>query len=153
MQLLYGVAVLALASSALARTNEMNFTEKAVEFVVDKLDVTTVPSTIRPKHEKAKKTFSDYGYATRQLDEKEAIIEPTPNGPQINIRVLQRETKGIYVCVAGTQKNTNKERIQRVLFLKLRNSNGLLKSRESFKEFSSCPVIGGSDNDSAASSY
>ena len=153
MKLLHAIAVLALASSALARTNEMNLTEKAVEFVVDKLDVTTLPSTIRPKHEKAKKTFSDYGYATRQLDEKEAIIEPTPSGPRINIRVLQRESTGIYVCVAGTQKNTNKEHIQRVLFLKLRNSNGLLKSRESFKEFSSCPVIGGSDNDSAASSY
>ena len=151
MKLLHAIAVLALASSALARTNEMNLTEKAVEFVVDKLDVTTLPSTIRPKHEKAKKTFSDYGYATRQLDEKEAIIGPTPSGPQINIRVLQREATGIYVCVAGTQKN--KERIQRVLFLRLKNSTGLLKGRESLKEFRSCPEIGGSDNDSAVSSY
>jgi hypothetical protein len=153
MKLFYGVVVLVLASSVFARTNERYPTEKPVEFVIDKLDVTTLPSAIRPKHEKAKKTFSDYGYATRQLDEKEAIIEPTASGPRINIRVLQREATGIYVCVAGTQKNTNKEHIQRVLFLKLRNSNGLLKSRESFKEFSSCPVIGGSDNDSAASSY
>jgi hypothetical protein len=153
MKLLYAVAVLGLASSALARTNEMNLTEKVMGFVVDKLDVTTLPSTIRPKHQKAQKTFSDYGYTTRQFDENEAIIEPTPSGPQINIRVLRREATGIYVCVAGTQKNTSEQRIQRVLFLKLRNSNGLLKSTESLKEFSSCPEIGGSDNDSGASSY
>jgi hypothetical protein len=152
-KLLYGVAALAFASVALASTSLPYLTEKVAEFVIDKLDVTTLPSAIRPKHEKAKKTFSDYGYVTRQLDEKEAIIETTPNGQQIDIRVLQQEPAGIYVCVAGSEKNANKEHIQRVLFLKLKDVNGLLKSKESIREFTGCPAIGGADNDSAANSY
>ena len=73
-KLLYGVAALAFTSVALASTNVPYPTEKVAEFVVDKLDVTTLPSAIRPKHEKAKATFSDYGYVTRQLDEKLRLL-------------------------------------------------------------------------------
>jgi hypothetical protein len=153
MKLLYGVAALAFASSALARTNVPYPTEKVAEFVIDKLDVTTLPSAIRPQYEKAKKTFSDYGFVTRQLNDKTAIIETTPSGSQINIRVLQQDPAGIFVCVAGSERNANKEHIQRVLFLKLKDANGLLNGRESSKEFDGCPAIGGADNDSAAGSY
>jgi hypothetical protein len=152
-KLLNGIVVLPFTSVALARTNGPSPTEKVAQFVVDKLDVTTLPPAIRPKHEKAKKTFRDYGYVTRQVDEKEAIIETTPSGQQIDIRVLQQEPAGIYVCVAGSENNASKEHIQRVLFLKLKDANGLLKSKESLREFTGCPVIGGADNDSAASSY
>ena len=146
MKLLSGLAALAFASVALARINVPYPTEKVAELVVGKLDVTTFPSGIRPKKEKAKKTFNDYGYVPRQLDDKEAIIETTSGGSQISIRVLQQEPAGIYVCVAGSEKNANEEHVQRVLFLKMKDANGLLKSRETFKEFSSCPVIGGTDD-------
>jgi len=42
-----------------------------------------------------------------------------------------------------------------VLLLKLKESSGLLNSRESSQEFNGCPVIGGSDDSDAApaSSY
>jgi hypothetical protein len=153
MKLFCGVLALACVPAALAGNNVSYPTEDVAEFVVKKLDVTTLPSAIRPKHEKAKKTLSDYGYVTRQLDDKEAVIETTPSGSQINIRVLQQEPAGIYVCVAGSEKNANKEHIQRVLFLKLKEANGLLTSRVSFREFDTCPDIGGGDNDSAAGSY
>jgi hypothetical protein len=153
MKLLGGVLALACAPVALAGNNVSYPKENVAEFVVEKLDVATLPSAIRPKHEKAKKTLSDYGYVTRQLDDKEAIIETTPSGSQINIRVLQQEPAGIYVCVASSEKNANREHIQRVLFLKLKKENGLLNSRISLKEFDSCPEIGGADNDSAAGSY
>jgi hypothetical protein len=39
---------------------------------------------------------------------------------------------------------------QRVFLLTLKNGDGLLKGRESSKEFDSCPAIDGSENDSAA---
>jgi hypothetical protein len=152
-KLLYGIAALTFTSVALAKSNVPYPSEKVAEFVVEKLDVTTLPSAIRPKHEKAKKTFSDYGYVARQLDEREAIIEATPSGQQIDIRVLQQEPAGIYVCVAGSEKNASKEHIQRVLFLKLKDADGLLKGRESIREFTDCPVIGAADKDSAANSY
>lgn len=42
---------------------------------------------------------------------------------------------------------------QRVFLLTLKNGDGLLKGWESWKEFDSCPAIGGSENDSAATAY
>jgi hypothetical protein len=153
MKVVMGVAILACASLVIAKTNVPYPAEKLAEFVVDKLDVTTLPSDIRPRREKAKKTFRDYGYVTRQVDEKTATVEPTTSGLQISLRVLQQEAAGIYVCAEGSEKNSNKTQVQRVLLLKLKDQNGFLKSRESAREFAECPVTGGSDQDSATSSY
>jgi hypothetical protein len=153
MKVLAGIAILACASLVIAKTNVPYPAEKVAEFVVDKLDVTTLPPGMRPRREKAKKTFRDYGYVTRQLDEKTATAEPTASGSQISLRVLQQEAGGIYVCAESSEKNSNKTQAQRVLLLKLKDQNGFLKSRESAREFAECPVTGGSDQDSATGSY
>jgi hypothetical protein len=152
MKLLFGVVALACLPMALAGNSVPYPKEKVAEFVVEKLDVTTLPSAIRPKPEKRKKTFGDYGYVTRQLDEKAALVEATPGGLQLNIRVLEQEASGIYVCVGGPGKDVVNSQIQRVLLLKLKNANGLLKGRESSKEFAGCPVIG-VDSASITDSY
>src|SRR5438270_7639977 len=78
---------------------------KGTEFVVQKLDVTSMPFAIRPKREKGKKTFGDYGYVTRKIDEKEALMEAPQGRSQITISVLEENKSGIYVCFNGeTQK-------------------------------------------------
>jgi len=154
MKVLCGAMILAGSSVALAGNHVPYPKEKVAEFVVEKLDVTTLPAAIRPKKDKGKKTFGDYGYATRQVDEKGALVEATPGGTQISIRILEQEASGIYVCAGNTGKDESNGHIQRVLLLKLKESNGLLKSKESSKEFNGCPVIGGTDDsDAAASSY
>ena len=152
MKLFCGVLALACVPVALARNNAAVPSEKVAEFVVEKLDITTLPSSIRPKPEKKKKTFSDYGYVTRRVEEKEALVEATPGGSQINIRILEQKTSEIYVCVQGPGQNASSGQIQRVFLLKLKNADGLLKGRESWKEFSGCPVIG-ADPASAGDSY
>jgi hypothetical protein len=152
MKLLCGMLALVCGSVALASKNVPYPKENMAEFVVEKLDITTLPSTIRPKPERRKKTFGDYGYVTLRLDGKEALVEATHGGPQINIRILEQKASGIYVCVEGPGKNASSGQIQRVLLLKLKNANGLLKGRESWKEFDGCPVIG-ADPASAGDSY
>ncbi len=152
MKLICGVMALACVPVALAGNNVSYPKENVAEFVVEKLDVTTLPPTIRPKPEKNKKTFGDYSYVTRQLDDKEGLVEAAPGGSQINIRILEQKLSGIYVCVQGPGKNASSGQIQRVYFLKLKNANGLLKGRESWKEFNGCPVIG-ADPASGGDSY
>src|ERR1700686_5742955 len=98
MKLLCGVLALACGSMALASKNAHYPKERMAEFVVEKLDVTTLPSSIRPKPEKKKKTFSDYGYVTRQLDEKQVLVEATSGGSQISIGILEQKASEIYVC-------------------------------------------------------
>jgi hypothetical protein len=42
----------------------------------------------------------------------------------------------------GQAKNQSGSRVQRVLLLKAKNADGVLKGREASKEFDACPVIG-----------
>jgi len=153
MKLVSGVFLLVCMPLAVAQNDKAYPREKVAEFVVEKLDVTSIPSAIRPKREKGKKTLGDYGYVTRKLDDHEALVEARQGRSQLTIRILEENKSGIYVCLKGQSQKQSSGQIQRVLLLKLNDGNGLLKGRESWKEFDSCPVIGGTDNDSAADSY
>jgi hypothetical protein len=150
MKLFCGVMALACVPAALAKNDAPYPKEKVAEFVVAKLDVTTLPPAIQPKHDKGKKTFGDYGYVTRQVDQNEALVETASGGSQINIKVLEQTSAGIYACIAGPGKDAREGQIQRVYLLKLKSASGLLKGTESWKEFAGCPVIGG---DSGGGSY
>ena len=152
MKMLCGMIALACASVALANNSASFPKDKLTQFVVEKLDVTTLPSGLRPKRDHGKKTFSDYGFVTSSLNENQAVVA-TPSGTQINIKVLEQKTSEIYVCVAGMSENGGSGNIQRVILLKLKDSGSLLKGRESWKEFDACLVIGGTDHDSTADAY
>ena len=151
MKMLCGIIVLVSASVAVANNTASLPKDKVTKFVVENLDVTTLPAGIRPKRDHGKKTFSDYGYVTSSFDDNQAVVA-TPGGTQINIKVLEQKPSEIYVCVAGTGENPT-DKIQRVFLLKLKDLGSLLKGRESWKEFDACPVIGGTDHDSTADAY
>jgi hypothetical protein len=84
--------------------------EKVAEFVIEKLDVTSLPSTFRPKKEKGKKTFADYGFTVQTVDENEAIIEAAGGVRRLAIKVLDQKSSGIYVCVAEPAKAAARQR-------------------------------------------
>jgi hypothetical protein len=151
MKMLCGMIALATASVAVANNSASYPKGEVTKFVVEKLDVTTLPSGIRPKRDHNKKTFSDYGYMTSSLDENRAVVATT-GGTQINITILEQKPSEIYVCVAGSGENASSGKIQRVFLVKVKNSDTLLKGRESWKEFHACPVMGGTDHDSTADS-
>ena len=151
MKMLCGMIALATASIAVANNTASYSKSEVTKLVVEKLDVTTLPSGIRPKRDHNKKTFSDYGYMPSLLDENQAVVA-TPAGTQININILEQKSSEIYVCVAGPGEHASSGKIQRVFLVKVRNSDTLLKGRESWKEFDACPVIGGTDHDSTADS-
>jgi hypothetical protein len=152
MKMLCGIIALASASVAVANNAPSLPKDKVTKYVVENLDVTTLPSGLRPKPDHGKKTFSDYGYVTSSLDENQAVVA-TAAGKQINIKILEQKSSEIYVCVAGPGPNAANGQVQRVFLLKLKNSGSLLKGRESWKEFDACPVMGGTDHDSTADAY
>jgi hypothetical protein len=153
MKLFYGAVVLACAPFVVAGNDAVYPTEKVAEFVFEKVDVTSLPSAIRPKPVKGKKTFSDYGYVAREVGEKNALLESPQGASKISIEVLEAQRSGIYVCVINQTTNKSAERFQRVFLLKLKNGNGLLRGRETWKEFDACPAIGGGGQASSSSSY
>ena len=153
MKLLTGLFALAFVPAVFAANNAPLPKDKVTEFVADKLDITTLPASIRPKTQKSKKTFADYGYVIQRLDDKQALIEARPAGSQINIRILEQNTSALYVCVQTPAQDASGSPVQRVLLLKLKGADGLLKGRESWKEFSGCPVLGGADSDSSGGGY
>ena len=152
MKIVCGMIALAAASVALGNNAASLPKDKVTKYVVEKLDVTTLPSGLRPKRDHDKKTFSDYGYVTNSLDDYQAVVA-TPAGAQINIKILEQKSSEIYVCVAGSGESSGSAKIQRVFLLKMKNSGSLLKGRESWKEFDACPVMGGTDHDSTADAY
>jgi hypothetical protein len=153
MKPLYGAIVLACTPLIIAGNDAVYPTEKIAAFVFEKVDVTSLPSAIRPKLEKGKKTFGDYGYVARELDEKKALLDPPQGASQISIEVLEAQKSGLYVCVNSQPADESRGRFQRVFLLKLKNASGLLKGRETWKEFDACPVIGGADQDSSGTGY
>jgi hypothetical protein len=142
------LAVVALSYAPLgAAGNKAEYpNEKVVEFVLEKLDVTSLPSTFRPKKEKGKKTFADYRFTVQTVDENEAVIEAAGGVRRLAIKVLDQKSSGIYVCVAEPGQNGGPAKAQSVILLKRKDANALLKGRESFREFAACPAIGGSDS-------
>lgn len=137
---------LSCAPLAAAKNDAAYPSEKIVEFVVAKLDVNSLPSAFRPKKEKGKRTFTDYGFTAQRADESEAVVEAPGTSKRLALKVLDRGSSGIYVCVAEMGQNGSEPKTQTVVFLKRKDPNALLKGRESFREYSACPVIGGSDS-------
>ena len=151
MKLLYGVIGLAFAPLVFAGNDASYPMEKLAAFVFEKTDVTTLPSAIRPKVIKSKRTFGDYGYVAREIDEKKALLDSPQGAAKISLEVLEAQKSGIFVCLNSQTSAKSGAQFQRVLLLKLKD--GFLKGRETWMEFDSCPVIGGGDQDSSSSDY
>ena len=151
IKVMFAVAALACAPLAIAEPKLTYPREKVAAFVVEKLDVTSLPSAVRPKKEKGKKTFADYGYTAQKVEENEAVMAAMDGARRLSIKVLDLKPSGIYVCVAESGQNGGETKTQSVVLLKMKDPNALLKGRESFREFASCPAIGGSE--SVAGSY
>jgi hypothetical protein len=150
-KVLLAVMALSYAPLGVAGNKAEYPTDKVAEFVIEKLDVTSLPPAFRPKKEKGKKTFADYGFTAQRVDENETVIEAAGGPRKLGIKVLEQKSSGIYVCVAEPGENGGQAKTQSVILLKRKDSNALLKGRESWREFAACPVMGGSD--SKASSY
>lgn len=114
--------------------------EKVAAFVVEKLDVTSLPSTYGPKKEKGKKTLADYGYTPQQLEDKQALVTAANGAQKLSIKILQEDATGIYACLADAVANGSDPKAPSVILLKRKDSNALLKGRVSWKEFASCPI-------------
>ena len=140
------VAAVACAAVALPAKDTPYPSEKLAAFVVDKLDVTSLPAPYRPKKQKGKKTLTDYSYAVQKLDETEALVEAAGATNKLSIKILQEGPTGIYTCMAQPSRDDHDPQAQSVILLKRKDSNDLLKGRETWREFKSCPVIGGSDS-------
>jgi hypothetical protein len=148
MKLVLAAIIVAYTPLGMARGKADYPTEKVTAFVVEKLDITSLPGVYRPKKEKGKRTFADYGYAAQKLDENEALVE-TPNGARrLSIKILQENSSGIYACVAEPAQDVGNPRLQSVILMRRKESSALLKGRESGREFASCPVFGVSNSDS-----
>jgi hypothetical protein len=78
--------------------------------------------------------------------ENEAVMQETGGVRKLAIKILDQKPSGIYVCVSEPEQNGAETRTQSVVLLKRKDPNALLKGRESVREFSTCPAIGGSDS-------
>lgn len=150
IEVLVVIGVMASASIAMAAKDLPYPSEKVAAFVVEKLDVSSLPIVYRPKIQKGKKTLVEYGYTVQRVDEKDAVVSESGGTRKLAIKILQESSAGIYACMAEQAQDGGNPKAQSVILLKRKDSAGLLKGRETWREFQSCPVIGASAVDSAA---
>ena len=68
-KVLLAIVALSYAPVAVGGNDAEYPSEKVAEFVVAKLDVTSLPSVFRLTKVKGKKTFADYGFTAQRMDE------------------------------------------------------------------------------------
>lgn len=146
VELILAAALLGYLPSTFAGERASYPTERVATFIVDNLDVASLPSLFQIKKEKGKKTFADYRYTTLKLEEKKALVAPASGGPALSISILDETPSGIYACVATLAQDDSTPTVQNVIFMKRKESNALLKVRDSWREFASCRSIGTSED-------
>ena len=145
IKVVLALAALSYAPLTVAGNKDVYPTERVAEFIVEKLDVTSLPAAVRPKKEKGKKTFADYGFSAQGVNERETIIQEVGGTRKLSIKVLDQRSSGIYVCITEPGQIAGQAKVQSVVLLKRNDSITLLKGRESWREFASCPVVGAAE--------
>ena len=145
IKVVLAIAALSYALLTVAGDKDVYPKERVAEFIVEKLDVTSLPAALRPKKEKGKKTFADYGFSAQEVGERETIIQAVGGTRKLSIKVLDQRSSGIYVCITEPGQIAGQAKMQSVVLLKRNDPNTLLKGRESWREFDACPVVGATD--------
>src|SRR5258708_21817761 len=145
IKVVLALAALSCAPLTVAGDKDAYPKERVAEFIVEKLDVTSLPAALRPKKEKGKKTFADYGFTAQGMDETETIIQAAGGTRELSIKVLDQRSSGIYLCITEPGQTAGQAKMQSVVLLKRNDPNTLLKGRESWREFAACPVVGAAE--------
>jgi hypothetical protein len=145
IKVVLGLAALSYAPLTVAGDKDLYPKERVTAFIVEKLDVTSLPAALRPKKEKGKKTFADYGFSAQEVDERETIVQAAGGPRKLSIKVLDQRSSGIYVCITEPGEIAGQAKMQSVVLLKRNDPNTLLKGRESWREFAACPVVGAAE--------
>lgn len=154
-KILVGMAALSFLPIASLANDGAYPAQNLAQFVVDTLDVTSLPADFRPKKSKDKKTFADYGFSSQNIGERNATLtapgDANGNPKTLTLNVLEEKSSGIYVCIAQPGPAGANPTLQIVFLLKRKNSAALLKGTQTSREFSACPAVG--NDSSSVSSY
>jgi hypothetical protein len=145
IKVVLAIAALSYTPLTVAGDKDVYPKERVTEFIVEKLDVTSLPAALRPKKVKGKKTFADYGFTARGVDAGETIIQAAGGTRKLSIKVLDQRSSGIYVCITEPGQIAGQAKMQSVVLLKRNDPNTLLKGRETRREFAACPVVGAAE--------
>src|SRR5258708_8726494 len=100
------LAALSCAPLTVAGDKDAYRKERVAEFIVEKLDVTSLPAALRPKKEKGKKTFADYGFTAQGMDETETIIQAAGGTRKLSIKSFYTRSPRILVCATAPGQNS-----------------------------------------------
>jgi hypothetical protein len=141
MMSIAAVAVLS-ATTGSVRISAANRDQSTTETIVGNIDATSLPAAYRPKKEKGKKTFVEYGYTAETRADGSIVLRATAGAQGLSVRILDDSGTEAYACISEPESTSGEPKTQSVIHLKRKVGGGLWKARESFREFASCPAIG-----------
>ena len=106
--------------------------------VVERLDVTSFPSSIGPRKKAGKKLFSDYAFKSVQMNESSAVLAESDRW-EFKIRVLSGAGEPPTICIEDTAKNGGSYHAQSALRLTESSQTHLLVANKEKTLNKDCP--------------
>jgi hypothetical protein len=114
-------------------------TRNLAQFVIDKLDLTSFPSSIGPRRAEGKASFQDYGAFPRKVSEDEADLALKDESWWYRIAILKRTDSDIFACFEDRATYPARYHTQNVLWLLRPDSQSMLNAEISKIAFDDCP--------------
>src|SRR5215468_7842316 len=118
VKVVLGIAALSCAPFPTMGNSALYPTERVTEFVIEKLDLTSLPAPFDLHKEKGKKTFADYHFTTQKLEDSAVALQTSGGEAALSLKILDQQPSGIFVCVSEAKQPGGAAKTQRVLFVK-----------------------------------
>ena len=110
----------------------------AVNLIIEKLDITSFPSSIGPRREPGKTFFKDYGFDSTRTTDRTADLETMEKDWIFHFDVVDISDSGIVICLTDKAQNGGSYSANDVLLLTRENPDSLLKGNPDKSKLSLC---------------
>ena len=114
---------------------------KLMSYILDHLDVRTFPSSIGPRREANKVTFSDYGFMPREISGDKAVLTNLQKDWFFTVRVLEQGRSSILICVSDEAADGGTYHATYPLILAMADDGQHLRGKESPAQRSNCQKV------------
>jgi hypothetical protein len=135
------VALVAFVTAASAHDIPKLPAAKLMSYILDHLDVRTFPSSIGPRRETNKVTFSDYGFMPQESSGDKAVLTNLQKDWFFTVKVLEQGRNSILICVGDEAADGGTYHATYPLRLVVVDDGQHLRGKEALAQRSDCQKV------------
>ncbi len=114
---------------------------KLMSYILDHLDVRTFQSSIGPRREANKVTFSDYGFMPQEISGDKAVLTDLQKDWFFTVKVLEQGRNSILICVGDEAADGGTYHAAYPLRLVMADDGRHLRGKEAPAQGSDCQKV------------